>query len=98
MDLHELTQKAFEHGEILAKHESDIATLYRNQSDIKTLAESTQQLALSIEKIAGKLNEVDERLINIEEEKQKKGFTVWQIVTSAIIGGFITYCISILLK
>lgn len=97
MDLHELTKKAFEHGELLARHEGDIKTLFNNQKDIKSLAESTQDLALSVKELAGRMSEVDERLELIESEKRQKGFALWQIIMSALVGGVITYAITAIL-
>lgn len=98
MDVHELTKKAFEQGELLARHESDIKTLFNNQKDIKALAESTQELALSVKELAGRMSEVDERLELIENEKRQKNYAVWQIVMSALIGGMATYIVTAVLR
>ncbi|MEG1657392.1 MAG: hypothetical protein RR292_07945, partial [Christensenellaceae bacterium] len=62
----DITQELISHGKSLAKHESDIKTLFNQQKNITTLAESTQTLALSVEKLAGKVDSVDDRLICIE--------------------------------
>ena len=97
MDTHELTAKVFQYEKTLAEHQEKIHTLFNQQKNIEKLANSTQELALSVKELAGRVNEVDDRLDVIENEKREKRFALWQIVASAFIGAFVTYCISIML-
>lgn len=97
MDIHELTSRVIAHGEKLVAHEEEIKTLFNQQKNIESLAASSYELAQSVKELTIKVNNVDERLEVIEGEKRNKGFAIWQIAMSAIIGGAITYCITLLL-
>ncbi|MEG0914452.1 MAG: hypothetical protein RSG57_01740 [Christensenellaceae bacterium] len=83
-----------QHGKQIARHDSEIKTLFNQQKSIEKIADSTNSLALSIEKIAGRIEDVDERLGCIEQDKKQKGFAVWQIVMSAVLGGVLTFLVS----
>ena len=97
MDVHELTSRLIEHGEKLASHEEELKTLFNQQKNIENLAASSYELAQSVKELTVKVNDVDGRLEAIESEKRNKSFAVWQIVMSALIGGAITYCVTLLL-
>lgn len=97
MDTHELTAKVFQYEKTLAEHQEKIHTLFNQQKNIEKLASSTQELALSVKELAGRVNDVDDRLELIESEKRQKGYALWQIVISALIGGVITYVITAVL-
>lgn len=98
MNLEQLTNKTVEHEAKLAAHEEELKTLFRRQDELQVLAKSTQDLAISVRDLAGKLNDVDERLESIEVDKQKKSFAIWQIAVSAILGGALTYLVTIALQ
>lgn len=97
MDNPTLTKHVVEHGEMLARHDSDIQTLFRQQDSIEKLTDSTHKLAISVGKLTDKVAAVDERLDNIEGEKRQKGFAIWQIVMSAVLGGAVTYLVTMIL-
>ena len=91
MDLHELTSRVIEHGEKISAHDEEIKTLFNQQKNIEKLATTTQELALSMKELTAHMCGVEDRLEVIEGEKRQKGFAVWQIVVSAIVGGVATY-------
>lgn len=97
MDTHELTAKVFQYEKTIAEHQEKIHTLFNQQKNIEKIASSTQELALSVKELAGRVNDVDDRLELIESEKRQKGYALWQIVMSALIGGVITYVITAVL-
>lgn len=91
MDLHELTSRVIEHGEKISAHDEEIKTLFNQQKNIEKLATTTQELALSMKELTAHMCGVEDRLEIIEGEKRQKGFAIWQIVVSAIVGGAVTY-------
>ena len=97
MDMSEITTRVIEHGQTLAAHEEELKTLFNRQRDIEKLANTTQELALSMKELTAHMCGVEDRLEIIEGEKRKKGFAVWQAVVSAFIGGVITFIITSLL-
>ena len=94
MDLKEITNRVFEHGEIISAHEQEIKTLFNQQKNIEKLATTTQELALSMKELTAHMCGVEDRLEIIEGEKRQKGFAIWQIVVSAIVGGAATYLVT----
>lgn len=97
MDIHELTSRVVEHGEKISAHEEEIKTLFNQQRNIERLANTTQELALSVKDLTAHMCGVEDRLETIESEKQQKGFAAWQAVISALVGSGITYIITSLL-
>ena len=97
MDLHELTSRVIEHGEKISAHDEEIKTLFNQQKNIEKLATTTQELALSMKELTAHMCGVEDRLEIIEGEKRQKGFAIWQIVVSAIVGGAVTYLATSLL-
>lgn len=97
MDMHELTSRVIKHGEKISAHDEEIKTLFNQQKNIERLANTTQELALSVKDLTAHMCGVEDRLETIESEKQQKGFAVWQAVISALVGGGITYIITSLL-
>jgi hypothetical protein len=88
MNIEERVQENCEH---IARHDEQIKTLFLQQADIKGLADSTHSLALSVEKLTQKVVALEEDFAVISDEKRQKGFAVWQIIVSALIGGVATY-------
>ena len=85
------------HGEILSAHEQQIINLYETTKDIKTLADSIQKIAISVENLANGLNSVDKRLELIEEEKRQKNIEVWKVVVGTALGALVTYIMTLVL-
>ena len=97
MDIHELTSRVVGHGEKIVAHEEEIKTLFNQQKNIEKLAQTTQELALSVKDLTAHMCGVEDRLEIIESEKKQKSLAVWQAVVSAIVGGVITFVITNLL-
>ncbi|MBR5298537.1 MAG: hypothetical protein IKU29_11830 [Parabacteroides sp.] len=98
MNVEQLTQKTIEHEAKLAAYGEDLKTLFAQQQDIRILTESTKDLAISVRDVATKINDMDDRLEVIEQDKRQKGFAIWQIIVSAILGGALTYLVTLALK
>ena len=94
MDIHELTSRGFEHGEKISAHDEEIKTLFNQQKNIEKLAQTTQELALSVKELTAHMCGVEDRLETIEKEKKQKSLAVWQAVISAIVGGAVTYLVT----
>ena len=94
MDIHELADRVIKHSEKIAAHDEEIKTLFNQQKNIEKLAQTTQELALSVKELTAHMCGVEDRLEIIEGEKRQKGFAIWQIVVSAIAGGAVTYLIT----
>lgn len=97
MDMRQLTDKTMEHEARLAAHEEELKTLFNQQKNIEKLADSTHELAKSVERLTENVNDVDQRLDTIESTTRKRGAVIWQAVVSAIVGGGITYIVTQLL-
>lgn len=94
MDIHELTDRVVKHGEKIVAHDEEIKTLFNQQKNIEKLAQTTQELALSVKELTAHMCGVEDRLEIIEGEKRQKGFAIWQIVVSAVVGGVVTYLVA----
>ena len=97
MDTHELTNKMMECQKIMAAHTEEIKTLFQQQKQITSLAESTNRLALSVEKLAGQMEGHEERLSEIEEGVRYKSRTVWASVVTGILGAVVAFIVASLL-
>ena len=82
----------------LAKHETQIKTLFEQQKEIRELAKSTNNLAIAVEKLAeqyksigGRFEGLDGRLDAIENDKRYRTNVIWACVTTGIIGACITF-------
>jgi len=94
MDAHQLTTKVMEHEARLAAHNEEIKTLFNQQKNIEKLADSTHDLAKSVEKLTARMSDVDERVTIMESTARKKGLAIWQALASAIIGAAITFLLT----
>lgn len=94
MDAHQLTTKVMEHEARLAAHNEEIKTLFNQQKNIEKLADSTHDLAKSVEKLTARMSDVDERVTIMESTARKKGLAIWQALVSAIIGAAITFLLT----
>lgn len=93
-----MAEKLIDHENVLGRHESDIITLFKQQGNVGKLADSVHELALSVRDIANKTDEIDARVQLVELDKRQKGFAIWQITTSALLGGGLTYVLMTVLK
>ncbi len=98
MDIKELTTKTHEISVEVARHNEQIKTLFSTQAEIKVIAESTHELAQAVKELSVRLRSVENNIEIIENEKRQKGFAVWQIIVSAVLGGTLTYVVSTLLR
>ena len=98
MDTDKVTDKIMEHEGRIAKAESDIKTLFNQQKSIEKLVDSTQTLAISVEKLASKVNDVDDRLDCIEKGEKQKHFEIWKVLVPGVVGALIMYAVNYMLK
>lgn len=97
MEVDKVTDKIMEHEGKIAKVESDIKTLFNQQKSIEKLVDTTQSLAISVEKLASKVNDVDDRLDCIENSEKQKNFEVWRAIVPTAIVGIVSFLIARLL-
>ena len=95
MDAHQLTTKVMEHEAALAAHKEELKTLFTQQKNIESIAKSTQEIAESVRELTLRVNELDEQLDILDTDKRNRGFAIWQALISALIGGGITYLITL---
>ena len=87
-----------ETAERLARNDEQINTLFGQQQEIKALAESTNKLAVSVERLTTQMMSHEERLGEIEEGSRYKGRTVWACIVTGILGAAIAYVMTALLS
>lgn len=80
-----------EHTSELAEHGQQIKTLFEQQKEIRELARSTNNLAISVEKLAEQFKNIDNRICAIEDNNKYKLNIIWACVTTGIIGALITF-------
>ena len=123
------TEKIIEHGERIAKLESDrnelinrvkmlehegeihgrtiaeveaqnreqfnrLCVLEDQSKELKALAQNTNEIALSLRTIDGKVDDVEGRVSEMEEDRKQKSHAIWQIVISALLGGGLTFAVT----
>lgn len=97
MDVKQLTEKVVEHEARLAAHEEELKTLFNQQKAIEELTKTNGELISKVGEMSGTLASVDKRLDEIENDGKRKRFAVWQIAASALLGGGITYLVTLVL-
>ncbi|MEA5004324.1 MAG: hypothetical protein VB081_12625 [Christensenella sp.] len=98
MDTKQLTEKVIVIGEEVKGHEQQIRTLFEQQKEIKDLTKATNSLAISVEKLADKVLNVDERLDCIEKGEKQKHFELWKVLVPGVVGALIMYAVNYMLK
>lgn len=84
--------------EAVARHDEQIKTLTEQQNTIKGLTESTHSLALSIQKLADRIANQEERMDAIEESTRYKNRTVWTSLVSGILGAIVSAVCAIIFR
>ena len=95
MDAYHLTKKVMEHEAALAAHNEEIKTLFVQQKNIEALAKSTQEIAEAVLELTMRVNELDEQFDILHTDKRNRVFVIWQALVSALVGGGITYLITL---
>ena len=98
MDTHELTGRMIECEKQLSAQKEEIKTLFFQQKDVKVLAESTNKLAVSVERLTTQMMSHEERLEEMEDGIRYKGRTVWACIVTGILGAAIAYVMTALLS
>ena len=83
--------------EQIARHDEKIRTLFEQQKQIKSLAESTNRLAVSVEKMATQMANHEARIGEIEEGSRYKLRTVWACAVTGILGAAAAYLMTMIL-
>lgn len=87
--------------EILARHTEQIKTLFERLGNLEKLTESVNKMAISLERVTGKLTATEERVNHIaddvDEIKGKPGKR-WDLVIAALISGLVGAGIAVLVK
>ena len=98
MNQENVVEKLLDHESRISKHTEDIKNLFEQQKDIRKLADATQEMAKNMAALTEQMKSMDGRMMAFEEDKGKKGFAIWQIVMSALVGGVVTYIVTNLLR
>ena len=98
MQTEQLTEKVLEMMSKLAAHDEDIKTLFKQGDQIKSLAESTNELAQATKEIAVQISGHEARLSEIEDSGRYKMRTVWACIVTGILGAAIAYVMTALLS
>lgn len=80
-----------------ARHDEQIKTLFNQQKEIKDIAESTNKLALALEKLTAEMCSQKTRLEAIEETARYKNRTVWACVVTGVLGAIVASGVAALL-
>ena len=97
MDTRQLTTEIARIDRTVSGHTEQIRTLFEQQKEIKDLTKATNSLAISVEKLADKVMNVDERLDPIEKGEKQKRFEIWKAVVPTMIVGIVSFLIARLL-
>ncbi len=76
---------------LLAAHAEKIKQLQERQTEIKHLALSTKELAISMGKLTEQLSNVDRRLLDMEDNNRHKALTIWACIVTGVVGAAIGY-------
>lgn len=98
MDTRQLTTEVARIDRTVSGHTEQIRTLFEQQKEIKDLTKATNSLAISVEKLADKVLNVDERLDCIEKGEKQKHFELWKVLVPGVIGALIMYAVNYMLK
>lgn len=87
--------------EILTRHTEQIKTLFERLGNLEKLTESVNKMAISLERVTGKLTATEDRVNQIaddvDEIKDKPGKR-WDLVIAALISGLVGAGITMLIK
>lgn len=104
MNNEDLTKKTVEQAEDISTCKADIKEIFERLKKLEEhekehgkLLESINEWALNTKELAGNVRNVEERLEIIEQNGRQKNFAVWQIAASALIGGIITFAMTMIL-
>ncbi len=76
---------------LLAAHAEKIKQVQERQTEIKHLALSIKEMAISMGKLTEQIANVDRRLIDMEEHNKNKALTVWACIVTGVVGAAIGY-------
>lgn len=93
----QLTQISIEQAERISHIEADVKTLFTELKAYHEIVEGIHELALSVQKLSDRIENMDVRLGAIENDKRTKAHAIWQIVVSAVLGGGLTLLVTTLL-
>lgn len=101
MDNALLTQKTMEQEAKIAHQQADIEEIFRQQKKQDAKIEENSKMLTVIHELVVTMTEVkcgvqdlNERVEIIENDKRTKAHAVWQIIISAVIGGGLTLLIT----
>lgn len=87
--------------EILTRHTEQIKTLFERLGNLEKLTESVNKMAISLERVTGKLTATEDRVNHIaddvDEIKDKPGKR-WDLAIAALISGLVGAGITMLIK
>lgn len=88
-------------SEVLVQHTEQIRALMERMGNLEKLTDSVNKLAISLERVTGKLTATEERVKliadDVDEIKDKPGKR-WDLVIAAVISGLVGAGIAVLVK
>lgn len=85
----------------LTRHTEQIKTLFERMGNLEKLTDSVNKIALSLERVTGKLTATEERVNHIaddvDEIRDKPGKR-WDLVVAALISGLVGAGIALIVK
>lgn len=87
--------------ELLTQHTEQIRALMERMGNLEKLTDSVNKMAISLERVTGKLTATEERVKliadDVDEIKDKPGKR-WDLVIAALISGLVGAGIAVLVK
>ena len=97
MELVDMEKEVMDLRERTGRMESSIETLIQQQTAVETLAQSVQEIALSLRELTVQTHTNTKQLEQIDCESKKKRYYLWCVVAGGILGAVITYVMSAIL-
>lgn len=94
----ELTKEIIDMRDRVARIETSMETLIKQQCATDSLVQSVHELALSMQELTGQTKNIDVRLSNIENEKRSKLMTIWNTVIGTGLGIIISFVFRFIIK
>ena len=97
MEFADMEKEVMDLRERTGRMESSIETLIQQQTAVETLAQSVQEIALSLKELTVQTHSNTKKLEQIDTETKKKQYYIWCLVVGGVLGSIITHYMSAIL-
>lgn len=97
MEMIDVEKEVMDLRERAGRMETSIETLIQQQTAVETLAQSVQEIALSLRELTVQTHANTKQLEDMDSDSKKKNFYVWCVVVGGIMGAVITYAMAAVL-